>query len=273
MSTDVVVYCNGDSFCNGTELGDIHITSHPGFYDFEQVGKDVEFSNRKWYRDSIDENHRLGQERNLKRALIQAEEERCAFPSLLQKKLDVKLINKSLKTLGNSQSSITRNTIIDLHHLAKNYKKVIAVICNTSINRLEVPNTLQWNNLMLGNIPNASNHYEEMLQGLAKFYNYYGTDYHLYTEWYKNIILIKLFCEQQGIKLYWTTGMPYDNIELHGKDDLLSLVNIANFRYDVHMYDVAKQIGKEVWCPGSHFSPLVHQKVAELFADLIRQEL
>lgn len=34
MSTDVLIYCNGDSFVNGYELGDDYITGHPGYYDY-----------------------------------------------------------------------------------------------------------------------------------------------------------------------------------------------------------------------------------------------
>lgn len=273
MSTDVLIYCNGDSFVNGYELGDDLITGHPGYYDCND-NRDTGHKYNDWYTKTFDTNNDLGKERDDKSDQILARQAERAFPNIIHKKTGLKVINAATKYLGNSQASISRNTITDLHKLKKEYKKIIAIIGTTSVNRLDLPNEHgTWHNVMLGNkTSEAKNHYGSKLQGLVDFYHHYYTGYHLYIEWLKNVILVKSFCKSNDISLLWTTGIyPAVHETLPDEPDLKAFLSFADIDYEVNLVNLAKEINKNVMCPGYHFSELVHGRAAELFITKIKK--
>lgn len=275
MSTDTVIYCNGDSFVNGHELGDSLLSTHPGYYDYDKRIPEVESIYSNWYRDSFNTNLDIGKERLTKNSEINQLQKQLAFSNIIQKQLSYDVVNASFQKLGNSQGSITRCSITDLYNLSKKYKKVIAIISTTSINRLDIPDTnSNWYNLMLTNYCEPKDHYHTLLLELSKFYMHYGTDYHLLVEWYKNIILLQLFCKENNIKLFTVTGIADADLgNYQDKEDLQILRKTANLIYDVNMVDLAKKIQYDVYCPGYHFSPIVHKKTAEILCELIQKEL
>lgn len=276
MSTnDFVIYCNGDSFVNGHELGDSLLSTYPGYYDYDKRVPEITTIYEKWYTDSFNTNLDIGKERELRTSAINELQRKLAFSSIIQKQLNCNVINSSFQQLGNSQGSITRCSITDLYNLSKKYKKVIAIISTTSADRFDIPGSdNNWYNLMLTNKPNPTNHYNELLSEFIKFYMHYGTDYHLLVEWYRNIILLQMFCKSNNIKLFMVTGIPkFDLGEYQDKEDLQAFRELANLKYDVNMVDLAKEIQYKVYCPGYHFAPIVHQKTADILCDLIQKEL
>lgn len=271
MSTnDIVIYCNGDSFVNGYELGDEYITGHPGYYNFS-VKSSIAQKYNDWYTTTFDINSTLGKMRGDNSQKIFSKQAESAFPNIIHQKTGLKVINAATKYLGNSQASISRNTITDLYGLQKNHKKIIAIIGTTSVNRLELPNEHgTWHNVMLTHTNNPTNHYDNKLQGLLDFYYHYYTEYHLYIEWLKNIMIVKSFCESNDITLFWTTGIyPTVSKKLPDDSDLKAFTDVVNLNYDVNLVTLAKEIDKNVMCPGYHFSHVVHQRAAELFIDKI----
>lgn len=271
MSTDVLIYCNGDSFVNGYELGDDYITGHPGYYDYS-ASIDIAHEYNYWYSNTFDINTDLGKERDDKSKQIFAKQADLAFPNIIHKKTGLKVINAATKYTGNSQASISRNTITDLYELKKEYKKIVAIIGTTSVNRLYIPNENgTWHNIMLGyKNREEKNHYANKLKGFIDFYHHYYTEYHLYIEWLKNVILVKAFCESNDIPLLWTTGIyPAIHEKLPDEPDLKAFVDVANIYYDVNLVSLAKEIDKNVMCPGYHFSHIVHEQAAQLFIDKI----
>lgn len=271
MSTDVLIYCNGDSFVNGHELGDDLITGYPGYHDYSDTGTIRKKSNI-WYSKSFDESTDSCKERNYKTKDIFRKQHELAFPNLIQKHTGLKVINAATTYLGNSQGCITRNTITDLYNLKQQYSKIITIIGVTSINRLDLPNKRGgWHNIMLsGNSVNSKDHYETQVNGLMDFYYHYYKSYHLYIDWLKNVLLIKNFCEVNNIDLLWTTGIhPLVCDDLPDEPDLLAFFNSVKLVYDVNLVELAQTINKQTMCPGYHFSPIVHEKAAELFVEKI----
>lgn len=275
MSTDVLIYCNGDSYVNGYELGDTLLESHPGFIDYhpnqEKISKDAQ----EWYRNTYDSNHIYGKDRESKKKQIEKLERELVFSNLIKEKTNYDVINASFEILGNSQGNITRRSITDLYNLRPKYKKIFAIIATTSPNRLDLPDERgEWNNLMLGNRPPVTDDYTSNLVGLFDFYIRYGTDYHLLMNFYKNIILLKSFCKEYDIKLLLTTGCSLPNITgYEDKDDLEAFRKIANLSHDINLNEVAKLMHNNVWCPGYHVAPAVHEKASDMFIELISKEL
>lgn len=277
MSTDVLIYCNGDSFVNGYELADDLIEDHPGYYDFDQRhNAELTKPYSDWYSKTMDGNHYLGKIRNSLSEQIIKDQESKAFPNIMHKKTGLDVINAAVSYLGNSQPSIARNTIADLFQLKQKYKKIIAIIGLTSIDRIIVPhNENNWQNKMLTNTNSkTNNHYEEKVNQLLEFYTHYYKDYHLYYEWYKNLYLIKSFCDQHNIVLLWTSGLE-EIIEKgnYKNSDIIALSQVLDLQYDVHLSKIAKEINEKVICPGYHYSGVVHEKAADQFISLIYDKL
>lgn len=277
MSTnDVVIYCNGDSFVNGYELADDLLSDYPGCYDFDVDGKTAQIYN-DWYQLTFDYTHKLGKERANKSKFIFNKQRDLAFPNLIQQKTGFHVINAALKQLGNSQSCIARNTITDLYNLKQQNKKIIAIIGTTSLNRIDIPNHTNngWNNVMLSNPKTVtSDHYDEKLQGLLEFYFHYYTDYHLYIEWLKNILLIKNYCFANDIPLLWVTGIyPLTYNELPNEPDLEAFYHSTKIEYDVNMKDLARTVNTKTMTPGYHYSPDIHDKTADILINKMSKYL
>jgi hypothetical protein len=270
---DFVVYCHGDSFVIGSELGDYLITSYPGYCNYDEKSTEKFRTLNIWYSESYQTNSSVNLERKKNDLNIHNKNIELSFPSVIQKKTNFNVINASIHYLGTSQDCIVRRSITDLYELSKKYKKIIAIIATTSANRIELPQNESWKNYMLTNLPLAINHYENMIAEVIKFYNYYATEYHLLVNWYKNILLLKQFCQTHNIKLFLTTGIPNVDYITTESDDLLNLREMVNLSYDVNLDIVAQEINKDVMCPGHHFSPIVHEKAADIFIDLIYKEL
>lgn len=283
MSTDVVVYCNGDSFVYGDELGDDLISGHPGYYDYDLIDTEAY---RKWLGDSHTPGHKLYIERNDKNHFIRHKNQKLSFPNKIKQLTGFEVINKAV--YANTQNRIARQTITDLHQLKKEYSgKIAAIIGTTSIGRIEIPYNINyedkknltyvdaWKNIMLPRpIGHGTNHYEKSVNNLIEFYNHYYTDYHLLVEFYKNISSITNYCKLNDISLFYVTGhttveqtLKFDTKNLQ---DYNTLVEISELNYAVKLDDIARTINKNVMCPGRHFSEIVHQHAAERLVELIQ---
>ena len=268
-----IIYCNGDSFVNGHELGDDLLSDHPGYYDFSTSVYDAK-KYTDWYSNTFDPTHKLGQERKNKSEDIFAKQVQVAFPNIIHEKTGIPVINKAVRYLGNSQESITRNSITDLYFLRKQHKNITAIVSLTSINRITLPKPENsWNVFMLTNLPNPDSEYNKGLGDIFNFYMNFSTDYHLLLDWYKNVILLQNFCKLNDIRLLLTTGFPpYDKGGYEDVNDIEAYRKIANIQFDVDLQKVAQEIDTGVWCPGYHFSPKVHERAADLFIEIINKQ-
>lgn len=285
MSTDVVVYCNGDSYVNGFELADeLFFDDHPGYYDFDQRhNHSLIEPYSEWYTNTMNGNHQSGKYRQKLGTAIIEKQSLYAFPNIINQKTGLDVINAAVPYLGNSQSSITRTTLRDLSLLKQKYKKVIAIIATTSINRILIPigspcfepNCDNWTNkMMTANKRDSTDHYEQLSENLLEFYKFYYTDYHLLYEWYKNLLLVKIFCQQNDITLFWTSGLEkVKELDNYQVDDIVSIKTLLNLQYDVSLTEIASNINKNVICPGYHYSQIVHEKAADQFIGLISSYL
>lgn len=284
MSTDVLIYCNGDSFVNGCELADELLKDHPGYYDFDQRDNHSLIAPyTEWYTNSMNINHELGKRRQELGNIILKGQSNFAFSNIIQQQTGLNVINAATGYLGNSQASITQRTIADLCKFKGQYNKIIAIIGTTSINRILIPienpcfnyNCNNWENKMLTYNNNLNDsYYSNLVNKYVEFYHLYYTDYHLLYEWYKNLLLIKMFCKENNIKLLWTTGIEKVlDIDTYNLEDINALRNQLNLTFDVSLTEIAKQINTAVICPGYHYSHIVHKKAAEEFISLIYKNM
>lgn len=274
------IYCNGDSFVHGTELGDHVLTNHPGYLDLNCSLKETNAA-KDWYNKTRDQSKVEYQERMTKLDLIQQQEQTLRFSYVLEKITNIPTINNAFG--GISFDHITRVTITDLHELSKTDNDIIAVIGLTDPARIELPYKLRlnyskdekfqdnWKNFMVQNNFEPADHYDELVNNILMFNRVYNTEYHIQTNLFKNLLLIKNFCEIKKIKLILLKPFKVINnlVTKNPKNDLFALQESVNLKFDVEMDVIAEKIEKNTHCPGRHFSPIVHTKVAEEIAKLI----
>lgn len=274
------IYINGDSFVDGTELGDHVLTNHPGYLNYDSSFEE-NYAAKEWYAKTLDENKDEYRERQTKLSLIQEQQELLRFSHILEKITNIPTINNAIG--GISFDHITRMTITDLHELSKKNNDLIAIIGLTEPSRIELPYKLQlsydkhnqfqsnWKNYMIQNDFEPAEHYEELVNHILEFNRVYNTEYHVQTTLYKNLLLIKNFCEIKNIRLLFLK--PFEIMHpiatKNPKDDLIALQELVNLKFDIEMNLIAQKLKNNVYCPGRHVSPIVHVKVAEHIANLI----
>lgn len=265
----MIVYCNGDSFVAGTELGDHLLPGHPGYLPFDAAPQ-LRAKNNEWITNTYDSSHPLNVFRKSLRHQIEIEEKARAWPSKLHELLKCDTINAAVG--GASMDRIARTTITDLISLKKDHDNIVAVIGTTGSDRYEVPYMVDspWADI----IPHYSVH-----QGTEDIVNYnirHKTDYHSCVNFYKNIILIKDFCTSNNIQLVWLATMhsvelPVEKEYKHAID-FLNLKEYANLNYDIDMNRIAADCGlPHVHAPSYHFTEEIHDLVAKQLLTIIKK--
>lgn len=274
----MLIYCNGDSFVAGVELGDDILPDYPGLSDFRKPSEIA----KQWIANTYTPNHPYSKERERRtKELIELEYNR-AFPNKLQQSLNIPVVNHSMG--GSSMDRIVRTSITSLIELKNKHDNIIAIIGDTDCNRSEAPNFefIDYHDVV--GFPRhwvcmSSNYHMSDRKPLEPLIDYklrYEKNYHSLVGYYKNVILLQDFCHKNNITLYWVQSFDRGNIvpesEYENDSCLNNLKEYANFKYTVRMPEVAKNIYHNVQCPSGHYGENVHNGVAEEFTNIIKEK-
>lgn len=276
-SGNMLVYCNGDSFVAGVELGDDVLPGHPGAFDYDQVPD----SAREWIANTYNPKHPYSIERDSRiKELIELEYQR-AFPNKVKELLNVDVVNHGMG--GSSMDRIVRTSITALIELKKKHDNIVAFIGDTDCNRSEVPN-FQYMDYVDGSGFNrhwlcmAANYYmpnRKPVEPLVEYKLRYEKNYHGLVTYYKNVILLQDFCAKNNITLYWVQTFGRDNVvpepEYENDPCLNNFKEYADFKYTVSMADIGKKMYHNVMCPSRHFAENVHDAVALEIVNIIKE--
>lgn len=269
------IYANGDSFGKGSELGDFLLSSHPGYYNFNEERPSII---EKWFNEEyLRPGSATQKERTLKWSLINQEENTRNFSYKVSKKLNVKYLNSSKG--GSSFYRIILKSLADLLEIKKTEKNIVALIVTSCPSRIEIPIAASYNNKSNFwrscnmHIPNADPSADELI----KYYMLNYDNYHQIVNFYKNTITLDNFCISNKIKLLWVAGnsnvlktvIPEDKyINCPDFKNILEYFDKETF-YSVELPEIARDININTMTPGYHFSEVVHEKAAELLLEKI----
>lgn len=264
----MILYTNGDSFVAGNGL---IMPDFPGFPGMCELGgwSDPTFPEKtsRWFFESL-------VKQNLISDHIRPIERTRAFPYKLSKQLNVQLVDNSEG--GSSFHRITRTSLSDLLRLKQEHQDtpIVAIIGMTAPARSEVPyihpsGTIpSWIEVHFGSRDANPKHVDSIMYYKLKF----ETLYHQMTAMFQNIILLREFCLNNKIKLYFT-GSEWSELEqvpYRNHPDLLLLKNYVGKIYDVSMTAAAKKI-KTPLLPDGHFNEEVHDLVTKRFVEMIKK--
>lgn len=281
----MLIYCNGDSFVSGCELGDDLLTGYPGLLPWPPDTKQHEL-NKEWVRKThapvqIWQMHERG---NIVDQITKLEFER-AFPNKVSMATGIPVINRAIH--GASMDRIVRTTMTDLYNMKKESpnEEIIAFIGTTYPYRWEVAYDVANQHDMHG-FPQdwicISSSYtidaeSDYLKGIKKYKTVYYHYYHALVNYYKNIILLQDFCKLNNIKLYWIA--TYDNLIKYPLDleqyedrlDINALMEYANLEYTLDMREIVETefVDQPIMCPGGHFGEPIHERIAQEIVKII----
>lgn len=281
----MIVYCNGDSFVAGSELGDDILPEYPGLLDFpwDPTPGKTHKNFEEWYIKSHKENNHIGIERFKNQRVITKLDFERAFPNKLEKLIGIRVINHSRP--GTSMDKIVRTSMSDLMTLTKTHSNIVAVIGNTGLARSEVACAkhieIQHNQVIPSVWRCISSTYRlphdtDELNCLLDYKLIYEKNYHHYVNFYKNVILLQDFCKLKNIKLLWlATIEDHTKINIEKEfieaQDLKNFIEYADLKYTINMSDIANNIKTQTVCPSGHYSELVHEEVAKQLVVKIQQ--
>lgn len=281
----MIVYCNGDSFVAGSELGDEILPEYPGLLDapWDITPNSPHEVAKRWYFKSHNPDNHIGKARFDNQLSISEAGYRQAFPNKLEELTGVKVINHSRP--GTSMDRIVRSSMSDLLTLTKTHSDIVAVIGTTGATRSEIacrdyneidhdqgiPNV--WRCISsIYRLPNDT----VDLNYLISYKLTYEKNYHHYVNVYKNIILLQDFCKLNNIKLLWVA--TFDNHtsvdvekEFSQARDLNNFVEYADLKYAVDMSEIANRLKTKTVCPSGHYSEIVHTETAKQLVAKIQQ--
>jgi hypothetical protein len=262
----MIIYCNGDSFVSGHDLGDDILPEFPGYCSAHQCSSIF----RSWFLSTF--NDRIRNPEIVKKT-IELEKER-AFPGLLSSVYEYKVVNNAAP--GASIDRIARTTIKDLIQLKNKHKDLIAIIGVTDIARSEVPGIKSTWVTISPSIKGINDAFDSLL----RFKVEYEKNYHGLVKFYKNAILIQDFCKINSIKLFWvhTVGKKLNEMQFEPKyeveEDLKNFKDYLNMEYILNMQTIADASKyRNVWGPGGHFSPDMHQLFANEIDKFIKNNI
>ena len=292
----MIIYCNGDSFTSGVDLADYLIPGYPGGIPMSgswvsgQQTPDVREA-VNWHKNTYDNSHQLGKSRQTKMGAIRYEEFNRAWPNKLHKLSGYPVTNNAQS--GSSMDRIARTTVSDLISLKEEHANIISIIGLTGIDRSELPTSGRpWTGSSFSSWVDIIHHRPNLNPDFAPIFDFklkYETDYHCYTNFYKNVILIKNFCSVNNIRLYfvlplplppkfWQSGYKPHPLDVDAKfsvtdiESIKNLENYANLVPAINMTDIATSCKlPEVYAPGGHFAESIHEIVADKLFNIIKQ--
>lgn len=267
----MLIYCNGDSFVAGAELGDDLIPTWPG--NRRRYDTRKEKLTTYWHERSITPNNPLYQHRLNLTKEIKEKEKACRFSNKLYLNLGHDVINNAVG--GSSLERIIRTSMSDLIDLKKTHNEIVAVIGTTDPSRTEIPITdNEWRCIHVDPINNPIDDDERNINGIVDYKLTHESDYHLAIKFYKHIIFLKDFCASNDIRLIWIAGgLDIDHHESYSNDkELLNFKNYANFQYGVNMTSIVFDNPEiETMAPAHHYSEFVHDITAKEIEKIISQ--
>ena len=262
-----MIYCNGDSFTAGDELGDDIIPGHLGLMDYDSPAS-IRKMNRDWKASSHDHTTLAGMFRKQNKENLRNIELQKSWPTKLGHLLKTTVVNNA--NSGASMDQIARTTVVDLLGFMKTNKDITVFIGLTTETRFEVGRPVDhWYSVVPQSLELAPNK-DIAAIGIAK--TIIETDYHMLINFYKNVIYIKDFCAIHGIKLYFLSPHPLnktteERCQVH--PDLKEMVEYADLKCELIMEDIAAKLRTGVYCSELHFSKTVHDEVARLLYEKV----
>lgn len=286
VSGNMLIYCNGDSFVAGVELGDDILPDYPGLTPFPMNAYIEQAANKAWLAKTYDKKHEYGKARDDQTKKLTELEFGRAFPNKVKNLTGHEVINRALG--GASMDRIVRTTICDLQAARQKDPTgpMMAFIGTTHPMRWEIPikandgfdlhgHPMDWTCISTTySKPNDEYNIREMikLKVLSETY------YHALVNAYKNILLVQNFCARKNIHVYWVathdnllTDFPIDSY-YEDRSDLKLLKEAAGLFYEINMKQliIDKFGNKPVLCPGGHFAENVHNETAKVIVDIIK---
>jgi hypothetical protein len=262
----MIIYCDGDSYVAGSELGDILLPDHPGFVPIG-IPKHIERERYNWTRRTYGNGDLSFMRRQLYNEIEKLEKEK-AFPNKIAKKLNVEVINAAVG--GSSMDSILRRTLSNLITL-KDKDNIVAFISTTDPWRFELPTLNDTNSPWTCVTVDSKN---EQVAEVFKYMVSANKNYHSLIRYYKNIISIQDFCKVNNIKLFFLDRNTTNQIEseFENYEDYINLKKYANFKVDLDMsQEKIRTIFKteNIICPGHHYNENVHEYIANELIKLL----
>jgi len=258
-----MIYCNGDSFTQGTELYDhiFHKDVHPGF----RLPKDI-FNIE--LRDALVKKHHFAIRKKVntiaENAFIQNEEMKRAWPAKLEKLLNIPVMNGG--KAGASMDSICNSTITDIINLKSNSEPIhLAIIQVTAIDRFDI----SINDHTISIMPSWLDNLSTIAYEYAKIRIENETLTSMYKNWLFNLIHLIDFFKTNDIPYLLIKSMPY--FEPVGKhDELKNIESYLNLTFDFNMFDICTKLSTDVnaFCPGGHYAEAVHDGLAKEIAKI-----
>jgi hypothetical protein len=276
-----LLYFNGDSFVQGTELADhLHIQDNIGFFSYHDYYKSL------LYTDPKIKNWRIPHLGKLASNDVVRDEFKLSFSNLVGEKLNVEVINHAMG--GSSLDRIARSTISDLIKYKNEFTNICAFVGLTEPFRSEIPNPnlSNRNNLdMHGNkqswidILNSPKLFNDKhIHAIRDFKLECETNYHQLIRFYKNIILIKDFCKTNNILLYFINvfDLPTSVIvedEYKDNTDLKNMCSYADLRCDLDFHQlIIENKHEKLLCSGGHYNFVAHEMFAKKLIEFIEKE-
>jgi hypothetical protein len=277
----MIIYCDGDSFVAGTELGDTILPEHPGFLPF-LASSELRERNERWINRTFGEGDLASIRRSRKKEIALLEKER-AFSNKIATKLNVTVVNTAAS--GSSIDAICRRTLTNLIRL-KDQDNITAIIGITDPWRFELPSwyrsnevdnfvtdngeNLQWIDIH----PQTAQDTYDHIGSIIKYRILVEKNYHSLVRFYKNIISIQDFCKVNNIKLFFVSPrniIPEIEKDFSNIEDYVNLKKYSNLNIALSMQQLAIECDKKenVMCPNYHYNEVVHEIVANKIIELI----
>ena len=269
----MIIYCDGDSYIAGTELGDDILPEYPGCLPIYHSKKDL-VNNRRWL-DRTNDNGDLSQIRNQLREKIGFLEKERAFPKKIAKKLNIEVVNAALG--GSSMDAICRRTLSNLIKL-KDKDNVVAVVGISDPWRFELPNsnndTVPW---ICIHPFSSGDHIKDVMKYMVSTSKFY----HSMVKFYKNVITIQDFCKLNNIRLIFIdrnlirlaeTQIKIVETQFENCEDYINLKNYSNFKanLNISLSDLGCTFKTEsILCPSYHYAEIVHEYIADEIIKLL----
>jgi hypothetical protein len=247
------IYVTGDSFSDGTGLGDRSIEGYPGDIPFDKISNTTADSRAVWM-EKVYNHTEYNQVRMMGRTL--------AWPNLLSNKLNATLVN------GSYPGSTLTSMFIRMIHDLKSFTPESVFISLPNMYRipLVLKDELTLERMLLSITPSSLELYSDNQQQLAK---------HYWQEYDDEACLIFYLRDVIAISAYSTlvTGKPPVLIDSIFLDDIAHVYKNRKLSITEELWETSSIVSAipmktitdatDVYVADGHFGHNIHQKFAE----------